>query len=215
MRGSQTTRGGISFCICAFMLFQLGCSAENASQRGSGSSQTKVDKRGKVSVVYAKRDVPDGFSVSAEHLEEWKVDASKIEKGRTPLHSVSQAVGRVAKNGLSSGQLIYQGDLTLPSLPHPNERWLFSYPVSILAKHAGAVVTVKGRWLTGDEKGFAILDYNGTGRIHLDGQPQPKMKEFGEGECIIATGRLLVSKKNGIPHYFFDSRSVVVTKSRW
>jgi hypothetical protein len=144
-----------------------------------------------------------------------------------PIHSLREAVGLVARRGLTSGQIICEGDLTAPSKPRADERWLFSFPNSVLSNHIGDVITVKGRWLAGDKTGFGILDYNATGRIYLN-IPNPTtpqraiIGQLAENQCVTATGTLQKSlkvdnfkDKSLSDRYFFNAQTVVLTKSQW
>jgi pilus assembly protein CpaB len=63
----------------------------------------------KAKVVYSVKDIPEGATVSADALEEKEIEAGKVPPDA--FSSSSMAVGRVAKYGISAGQIVSQHDL--------------------------------------------------------------------------------------------------------
>jgi len=69
--------------------------------------EAKMNQKGKV--VYTIKDIPEGQTIPNDALEEREVEASKIPQDA--ITSSSLAAGRVAKYGMSSGQIVSQHDL--------------------------------------------------------------------------------------------------------
>ncbi|MDZ4832586.1 MAG: SAF domain-containing protein [Candidatus Melainabacteria bacterium] len=63
-------------------------------------------------VVYAIRDIPEGALITADALEQRAVAQSKIPQTALSLSSV--AVGKKAKYGIISGQILAEHDLDPP-----------------------------------------------------------------------------------------------------
>ncbi|HEY9777959.1 MAG TPA: Flp pilus assembly protein CpaB [Planktothrix sp.] len=69
--------------------------------------ESKMNAKGKV--VYTIKDIPEGQTIPTEALEEREIEQSKIPQDA--ITSSSLAAGRVAKYGISSGQIVSQHDL--------------------------------------------------------------------------------------------------------
>lgn len=69
--------------------------------------EAKMSAKGKV--VYAIKDIPEGQTIPSDALEEKEIEQSKIPADA--LTSSSLAAGRVAKYGISQGQIVSQHDL--------------------------------------------------------------------------------------------------------
>ncbi len=69
--------------------------------------EAKMSAKGKV--VYAIKDIPEGQTIPTDALEEKEIEQSKIPQDA--LTSASLATGRVAKYGISQGQIVSQHDL--------------------------------------------------------------------------------------------------------
>lgn len=69
--------------------------------------ESKMNAKGKV--VYTVKDIPEGATIPTEALEEREIEQSKIPQDA--ITSASLAAGRVAKYGISAGQIVSQHDL--------------------------------------------------------------------------------------------------------
>jgi Flp pilus assembly protein CpaB len=69
--------------------------------------ENKMNAKGKV--VYTIKDIPEGQTIPTEALEEREIEQSKIPQDA--ITSSSLAAGRVAKYGISTGQIVSQHDL--------------------------------------------------------------------------------------------------------
>ncbi len=74
-----------------------------------------MSQKGKV--VYTIKDIPEGQAIPTEALEERDIEQSKIPQDA--ITSASLAAGRVAKFGMTSGQIVSQHDLAALA-----SRWL-------------------------------------------------------------------------------------------
>jgi len=81
--------------------------SENKAKAQLEEIQAKANAKGKV--VYANKDIPEGQTIPAEALEEKEIEQNKIPTDA--LSSATLAAGRVAKYGISSGQIVSQHDL--------------------------------------------------------------------------------------------------------
>ncbi len=81
-----------------------GCSDSNAHKV---SKEELQQPRGVV--VYAIKDVPEGNTIELDALEEREMEVSKIPQDA--LMSAGVIAGRIAKYGISSGQIINQHDI--------------------------------------------------------------------------------------------------------
>ncbi len=83
------------------------------SEQEKDFAQKKADLEAKMSakgkVVYAIKDIPEGQTIPSDALEEKEIESSKIPQDA--LTSASLAAGRVAKYGISQGQIVSQHDL--------------------------------------------------------------------------------------------------------
>lgn len=89
--------------ICSTLLF-TGCADSNAQKVSNTAEPTD-----KGIVVYSLRDIPEGYTVKSEYLEERELDTRKIPVDA--LTSASLVVGRTAKYGIASGQIVSQHDI--------------------------------------------------------------------------------------------------------
>jgi pilus assembly protein CpaB len=80
---------------------------ERTFQAKQAELETKMNQKGKV--VYTIKDIPEGQTIPTEALEEREIEQSKIPQDA--LTSASLAAGRVAKYGISTGQILSQHDL--------------------------------------------------------------------------------------------------------
>jgi len=80
---------------------------ENQYKQQKADLEAKMSAKGKV--VYTIKDIPEGQNIPTEALEEREIEQSKIPADA--ITSASLAAGRVAKYGISSGQIVSQHDL--------------------------------------------------------------------------------------------------------
>jgi len=80
---------------------------ENQYKQQKADLEAKMSAKGKV--VYTIKDIPEGQTIPTEALEEREIEQSKIPADA--ITSASLAAGRVAKYGISSGQIVSQHDL--------------------------------------------------------------------------------------------------------
>lgn len=76
-------------------------------QQREAELRAKMEAKGKV--VYATKDIPEGQTIPTEALEEREIEQTKIPQDA--ITSASLAAGRVAKYGISTGQIVSQHDL--------------------------------------------------------------------------------------------------------
>jgi len=81
--------------------------SESAYKAKQTELEAKMSAKGKV--VYTIKDIPEGQTIPTEALEEREIEQSKIPQDA--ITSASLAAGRVAKYGISSGQIVSQHDL--------------------------------------------------------------------------------------------------------
>jgi len=80
---------------------------ENKYAAQKAELEQKMSAKGKV--VYTIKDIPEGQTIPTEALEEREIEQQKIPADA--ITSASLAAGRVAKYGISSGQIVSQHDL--------------------------------------------------------------------------------------------------------
>jgi pilus assembly protein CpaB len=80
---------------------------EKTFQSKQAELEQKMNAKGKV--VYTIKDIPEGQTIPTEALEEREIEQSKIPQDA--ITSASLAAGRVAKYGISTGQIVSQHDL--------------------------------------------------------------------------------------------------------
>src|ERR1700722_5112776 len=80
---------------------------ENQYKQQKADLEAKMSAKGKV--VYTIKDIPEGQTIPTEALEEREIEQSKIPQDA--ITSSSLAAGRVAKYGISTGQIVSQHDL--------------------------------------------------------------------------------------------------------
>jgi pilus assembly protein CpaB len=80
---------------------------EKTFQAKQAELESKMSQKGKV--VYTIKDIPEGQTIPTEALEEREIEAAKIPQDA--ITSASLAAGRVAKYGISTGQIVSQHDL--------------------------------------------------------------------------------------------------------
>jgi pilus assembly protein CpaB len=80
---------------------------ENTFKSKQAELEQKMNAKGKV--VYTVKDIPEGQTIPTEALEEREIEQSKIPQDA--ITSASLAAGRVAKYGISTGQIVSQHDL--------------------------------------------------------------------------------------------------------
>ncbi|HEY9714289.1 MAG TPA: Flp pilus assembly protein CpaB [Chroococcales cyanobacterium] len=81
--------------------------SENTFKAKEAELSAKMNAKGKV--VYTVKDIPEGQTIPTEALEEREIEQSKIPADA--ITSASLAAGRVAKYGISTGQIVSQHDL--------------------------------------------------------------------------------------------------------
>ena len=89
---------------------------EKEFQQKQAELEAKMNQKGRV--VYTIKDVPEGQVLPPEALEEREIEESKIPQDA--VTSTSEAAGRIAKYGISKGQIVSTHDLTgdvAPSKP--------------------------------------------------------------------------------------------------
>jgi pilus assembly protein CpaB len=80
---------------------------EKTFQSKQAELEQKMNAKGKV--VYTVKDIPEGQTIPTEALEEREIEQAKIPQDA--ITSASLAAGRVAKYGISTGQIVSQHDL--------------------------------------------------------------------------------------------------------
>lgn len=99
-------------------LFLLGTTLSLSSCSTTDSSHatktTQMEQSG--TVVYAIQDIPEGYEIKTDALEEREMPVSKIPMDA--VTSASLADGRNAKYGIASGQIISMHDLAPHSVGH-------------------------------------------------------------------------------------------------
>lgn len=80
---------------------------EESYKRKTDEMTAELSK--KSTVVYAVRDIPEGQTIPSEALEERQIDAAK--QPQDAVATAAMAAGRVAKYGISTGQIVSQHDL--------------------------------------------------------------------------------------------------------
>jgi pilus assembly protein CpaB len=80
---------------------------ENQFKAKQTELESRMNQKGKV--VYTVKDIPEGQTIPTEALEEREIETAKIPQDA--ITSASLAAGRVAKYGISSGQIVSQHDL--------------------------------------------------------------------------------------------------------
>lgn len=80
---------------------------ENTFKAKQSELEQKMNAKGKV--VYTTKDIPEGQTIPTEALEEREIEQAKIPQDA--ITSASLAAGRIAKYGISSGQIVSQHDL--------------------------------------------------------------------------------------------------------
>lgn len=88
-----------------------GCSLVDSSQATKPGQPEQTGM-----VVYAIKDIPEGYEISTEALEERELSYSKIPVDA--ITSASLAHGRNAKYGIAQGQIVSQHDLAAQSAEH-------------------------------------------------------------------------------------------------
>ena len=73
------------------------------------ADKMKASLKAKATVVYAIKDVPEGETISSEALQERPIELARVPQDA--IASSTLAAGRVAKYGISSGQIVSQHDL--------------------------------------------------------------------------------------------------------
>jgi pilus assembly protein CpaB len=81
--------------------------SEKTYQTKQAELEQKLNAKGKV--VYTTKDIPEGATIPSEALEEREIEQSKIPQDA--ITSATLAAGRVAKYGISTGQIVSQHDL--------------------------------------------------------------------------------------------------------
>lgn len=170
-------------------------------------------------VLFSGKGVPDGSIIidgDVYEVEESPAWIDKIDKNRKLLRSKKEAIGRIARSGLTTGDFVYADQLSLPTKPKKGEKWLFSYPNSVLKKYVGKKITLKGELFPGVDRSFRILSYDSTGRVIVLGEI-PKELAF-QAQCVLASGELKrVPAVKNAPFllYGFDAKKLTISPAKW
>jgi len=81
--------------------------SEKTFEARKAELEQKATAKGKV--VYTTKDIPEGQSIPSDALEEKEIEQNKVPADA--ITSSSLAAGRVAKYGISAGQIVSQHDL--------------------------------------------------------------------------------------------------------
>lgn len=81
--------------------------SEKTFEARKAELEQKATAKGKV--VYTTKDIPEGQTIPSDALEEKEIEQNKVPADA--ITSSSLAAGRVAKYGISSGQIVSQHDL--------------------------------------------------------------------------------------------------------
>jgi pilus assembly protein CpaB len=81
--------------------------SEKTFEARKAELEQKANAKGKV--VYTVKDIPEGQTIPSDALEEREIEQNKIPADA--ITSASLAAGRVAKYGISTGQIVSQHDL--------------------------------------------------------------------------------------------------------
>lgn len=102
--------------LAIFSTFLCSCSFMDTSRMAQREAELELKKRdleakmrAKGKVVYCIKDVPEGAKIPADALEEKEIEQSKIPQDA--LTSSSLCAGRIAKYGISQGQIVSMHDL--------------------------------------------------------------------------------------------------------
>jgi len=187
------------------------------------------ESRRKVRVVYSTQDIFKGFTISSEQLEEGLANESAVQHALKPASSIPEVIGRAPRRAIPSGNIVYQSDLKVPSVPGKGEAWLVSFSKAELSKHIGQRVSLKGHWLAGLDRGYGIISYDGQVEVFFN-PPSARMSDGSHGwsglvenQCVIVSGILRQSANYGTgshnskfkTRYFLDPNSLVVKPSEW
>ncbi len=102
--------------LAALFLIGTTLSVSGCSLVGSNQATKPGQPEQTGIVVYAIKDIPEGYEISTEALEERELSYSKIPQDA--ITSASLAHGRNAKYGIASGQIVSQHDLAPQSAGH-------------------------------------------------------------------------------------------------
>lgn len=184
------------------------------------SSKQEIEKAvNRPTCLFSAKGVPDGSIImngDVYEVEESPAWVDKIDTSRKLLRTTKDAIGKIARNGLSTGDFVYADQLSLPIRPKKGEQWLFSFPNTELKKHVGKKITLKGELFPGDDGSFRILSYDSTGRVIILGEI-PKELAF-QAQCVLATGvlqRVPTVKNAPFLLYGFDAKTVTLSPSKW
>jgi len=97
---------GLAVVVTMMVTGKVGEQEQQFKQKQTELEQ-KMNAKGKV--VYTIKDIPEGQTIPTEALEEREIEQSKIPQDA--ITSASLAAGRVAKYGISAGQIVSQHDL--------------------------------------------------------------------------------------------------------
>jgi len=102
----------IAIASGAFLVTYLITTRMGEIERVSTNARDEMLRRANqtTKVVYAATDIPEGECISSQILEEKEIPVSRVPADA--LSSASLALGKIAKYGIVSGQIISQHDLT-------------------------------------------------------------------------------------------------------
>ncbi len=95
--------------LAALFLLGTTLSVSGCSLLGSSRATKPGQPEQTGIVVYAIKDIPEGYEISNEALEERELSYSKIPQDA--ITSASLALGRNAKYGIAAGQIVSQHDI--------------------------------------------------------------------------------------------------------
>lgn len=97
---------GLAIVVTMLVMNQVG-EQQRSLKEQQAALQAKLEQ--KATVVYATKDIPEGATIASDALEEKQVGAG--EKPVDALESSAMAVGRIAKAGIATGQIVSSHDL--------------------------------------------------------------------------------------------------------
>lgn len=93
--------------VVTFMVTGKLSQSEDEARKQKEALEAKYSQKGKV--VYSTKDIPEGATISGDSLEEKEVEIGKVPQDA--LASSSMAIGRIAKYGIPTGQVVSLHDL--------------------------------------------------------------------------------------------------------
>ena len=204
----------IIFSIAISCISLVGCSTTETAKKNLILDADKIPM-----VMVSSKEIAAGAIVTAADVHEVKESPAviaRIDQRRTVLRSKLETVGRIAKDVLPAGELVYAEQLSFPTRSQKVDNWLFSFQNDVLEKNVGKKITLKGELFQGEDKSFRILSYDSTGRILIVGELANGIEL--NNKCVLATGvlrRVPAVKKAPLLLYGFDAEKTKLTPSKW